>query len=108
MSDKPKKKTSDDIMVDGQKIGAAIQSWIQWGNERTLIIRSKDGQELVSLPVTAAVVVGAVGVFFVLPLTILFAILSFLLRLRFEIVSFANDSDETIVYPDRLSQPDKE
>ncbi len=108
MSDKPKKKTSDDIMVAGQKIGTAIQSWIQWGNERTFIVRSKDGQELVSLPLTAVVVVGVVGVFFVLPLTILLAILSFIMRLRFEIVSFANDSDDTIVYPDRLSQPDKE
>lgn len=107
MSDEPKKK-NDSITVDGQKIGAAIQSWIEWGNQRSFIIRSKDGQELVSLPLTAAVVVAAVGLFFVLPLTIVLVVLAFVLRLRFEIVRFTGEGDDTIIYNERLRQPDRD
>ncbi len=107
MSDKPK-KTNDNIALDSQAVKTTIQSWIQWGNERLLIVRGQDGKELVNLPLTAAVAVGAVGVFFVLPLTILLGIVAFFLRLRFEIASFAKDSDNAIVYPERLSQSDQD
>lgn len=107
MNDKPK-KTNDDVAVNTQAIKTTIQSWIQWGNERALIVRDRDGKELLSLPMTAAAIVGGIGVFFALPLAIVLAVVAFFLRLRFEIVSFANDSDDTIVYPERLSQSDQD
>lgn len=108
MSEKPKKQSDNAVTIDTQKISAAIQSWIEWGNKRLLVIRSKDGQELVSLPLTAAVVVGVVGLLFVLPLTIVLTILAFVLRLRFEVVRFTDEGEDTIVYNERLRQPDQE
>jgi hypothetical protein len=106
MSEKRKKNTVTEVTVDGQRIGAAIQSLIQQGNERLFVVRSKDGQELLSLPLTAAVVVGAVGVFFVLPLTIGLGILAYLMRLRFEVVRLTNERDDTIIYSESRKPED--
>jgi hypothetical protein len=106
MSKKRKKNTITEATVDGRRIGEAVQNLIQLGNERLFVVRSKAGQELFSLPLTAAVVIGVVGVLFVLPLTIGLAALAYLLRLRFEIVRLTKDGDDTIIYSESRKSED--
>ena len=57
MSEEPRSET---IRVTGEQLVCKIKELVQEGNVRRVIIRDKDGKELVQFPLT----VGVVGVMF--------------------------------------------
>jgi hypothetical protein len=61
MSEGPQKRTwVDEIEVAGSQLVERIRELIGEGNARRVIIRSKDGHELLAMPLTVGVVGGGI------------------------------------------------
>ncbi len=61
MSDKKEERTwSEEIEIAGVQLVALVKDLIQQGNVRRIIIRGKDGRELLEVPLTAGLAVGGV------------------------------------------------
>jgi len=100
MSEQPKRKSGDNITLSGESLNQVFRTIWEKGNERQLIVRSKDGSELLSLPLTAVVVLAAVALFFAMPFAIGAVVLAYIMGVRFELVRFTREEDSSIVYTD--------
>lgn len=94
MTNKPSK--SNDTV---QEMGERVRDIISQGNARRLVLRTAEGNKLIELSLTAAVVIGALLVMF-LPGGMFFAFLALaagiVLKLRVEVLRELTDSDDVI------------
>jgi len=55
------KNTTEEFKVNGEELLAKVKELIKAGNVRKIIIKDKVGKELISIPVTAGVVVAVLA-----------------------------------------------
>ena len=56
-----KGKTTEEFRVSGEELLAKVKELIREGNVRKIVIKDKKGKELISIPVTAGVVVAVLA-----------------------------------------------
>ncbi len=91
------KEVIEEITVKGNEALEYVKDLIQKGNIRSLIVRKSDGTEIVTIPLTGAVVGAGVMLVFAAPLAILAAALAFLSEVKLEIVRLVEDDEEEVV-----------
>lgn len=90
----------EEITVKGNEAVAWVKKLVEKGNVRSLIVRSNKGEELFSLPLTAAVVgVGALSILAPL-LAVLGVAAAYFSSVKIEVVRLA-DADDTILESDQ-------
>jgi hypothetical protein len=96
MSEKRKNdEIVEEITIKGQELVEYVKELIQKGNVRRIIIRKSNGDEIMQVPLTAAVVgAGALAVF-ATPLVAIGAIAAYLAEVKIDIVRVADGTEET-------------
>lgn len=96
MSDKTEKReVIEELNLKGQEVVERVKELIQQGNVRRLIVRKKDGEQLLDLPLTGAVVGAGALVIFAGPLALLATAVAFIAEVKLEVVREveADDTD---------------
>ena len=98
--EKPKNQRDwvEEMEVAGHELVDRVKSLVAEGNVRRLIIRNANGEVLIEVPLTPAVVVGGVATIINPVLAALGALAALIARLKIEIVRVEtiDDDDETI------------
>ena len=99
MSDEKKKKNdektwSEEIEVTGNELVGRVKELIQQGNVRRLIIRTKDGETLMEVPLTASVVAGSAMLVFTPLFAAIGALVAFIAEVRLEVVRVIEDEED--------------
>ncbi|MCL2695111.1 MAG: DUF4342 domain-containing protein [Clostridiales bacterium] len=55
------KKTTEEFRVSGEELLSKVKEIIRAGNVRKIIIKDKSGKEMISIPVTAGVVIAVLA-----------------------------------------------
>lgn len=76
----------EELEVSGKEVVERVRELIQQGNVRRVIVRKKNGEELVELPLTPTVVGAGVLTVFAGPLMLLGAAAALVAELRIEVV----------------------
>ncbi|QPC84446.1 DUF4342 domain-containing protein [Phototrophicus methaneseepsis] len=91
-----KRTWTEEFEVSGKEVVERVRELIQQGNVRRLIVRKKDGEALVELPLTPTVVGAGVLTVFAGPLVIVGAAAAMLAEVKIEVVrEAAEDDDDT-------------
>ncbi|MCA9882807.1 MAG: DUF4342 domain-containing protein [Anaerolineae bacterium] len=94
MSDK-KETWVEELEVSGKEVVEKVRELVQQGNVRRVIVRKKNGEELVELPLTPTVVGAGVLTVFAGPLMLLGAAAALLAELRIEVVREVDTEDDS-------------
>lgn len=93
--DEKKRKTwTEEIEVAGSELVERVKEWIQEGNVRRLIIRNKNGDRLLEVPLTAGVAVGGVITLWNPVLAALGAMAALIVELKVEVIREENGGEE--------------
>jgi hypothetical protein len=90
------KEVIEEITVKGSEALEYVKNLIQKGNIRSLVVRKSDGTEIVTIPLTGAVVGAGALLVFAAPLAILGAAVAFLMEVKLEIVRLVEDDEEVV------------
>jgi hypothetical protein len=93
-SEKNKNETNEvveELTLKGSEVVEYIKNLVRKGNVRTLIVRKSNGDEIMSLPLTAGVVGAAAVVVIAAPLAILAAIVAFMAEVKLEVVRLVDE-----------------
>jgi len=98
MSDEKRKNEKtwvEEIEVSGTEVVDRVKDLIQQGNVRRLIVRKKNGEIVIELPLTPTVIAAGTLTVFAGPLMLLGAVSALVLELKLEVVRVVDeDSDE--------------
>ena len=94
MSDK-KETWVEELEVSGKEVVEKVRELVQQGNVRRVIVRKKNGEELVELPLRLTVVGAGVLTVFAGPLMLLGAAAALLAELRIEVVREVDTEDDS-------------
>ncbi len=104
--EKEKRTFSEEIEVAGNELVDRVKELMQESNVRRLIIRNQEGEVLVEIPLTAALLGGGVAVLVAPLLAAVGGIAAFLAKVKIEVVR--EDEGEGETPPSRLEKPDEE
>lgn len=95
MNDKRKNEWVEEVEVASQDLVARVKELIQEGNVRRLIIRKRDGDVIMEVPLTATVIAGGAMLVFAPLFAALGAAAAFLAEVKVEVVrEGVNPADE--------------
>lgn len=96
MTQEPKKKNEwvEEVEVAGQDLVARVKELMEQGNVRRLIIRKKDGEILMEVPLTASVIAGGAMVVFAPVFAALGALAAFLAEVKIDVVRVEEDGND--------------
>lgn len=83
---KPKQTWSEELEVASKDIVSRVKELIEQGNVRRLIIRKKDGETLMEIPLTASVIAGSALLVFAPMFAALGALAAFVAEIKIEVV----------------------
>ncbi len=93
-------------------LNSRLQGAIEKGNARRVIVRKANGESLINVTLTTAVIVGAIGMIFLTELTMLVLILSVAAgvyyKAKIEVVSVVEDTDTPNIVTTEKSPDDSD
>lgn len=96
MSDEKRKNEKtwvEEIEVSGNEVVDRVKELIQQGNVRRLIVRKKNGETVIELPLTPTVIAAGALTVFAGPLMLLGAVSALVLELKLEVVRVVDEED---------------
>ncbi len=95
---------SDEIESVGNQLVSGVKEALRKGNERRVIITTREGRVILDSTLTVAGIVAAVGVLWLFPLVVLAAIAAVIARVKIDIVREVDDGNESEHLVDAVSR----
>lgn len=101
---KQKNTWVEEFEVSGREVVGRVRELVQQGNVRRLIVRKKNGDVVIDLPLTASVVGASALTVFASPLVVLGAVAALVAELRIEVLREDEDADDDNEPPPNIRQ----